>query len=199
METKWTQNHGNLLLALARYSIAQKLGVAENVPEPDLSEIPDTLLNEKRGVFVTLHKDGQLRGCIGNIAPEKSVVEGVSESAVSAAFKDSRFPPLTKEELACIDIEVSLLTPPEKMQFSNTREMLDQLTPFEDGVIVEKDHCRATFLPQVWEQLPAREAFLSHLCLKAGCDSNAWQTGDLDLYTYQVQSFAEKTSPVKCG
>ncbi|MFO7911446.1 MAG: AmmeMemoRadiSam system protein A [Desulfotignum sp.] len=199
METKWTQNHGNLLLALARYSIAQKLGVTENVPEPDLSEIPDTLLNEKRGVFVTLHKDGQLRGCIGNIAPEKSVMEGVSESAVSAAFKDSRFPPLTKEELACIDIEVSLLTPPEKMQFSNTREMLDQLTPFEDGVIVEKDHCRATFLPQVWEQLPAREAFLSHLCLKAGCDSNAWQSGDMTLYTYQVQSFAEKTSPAKCG
>lgn len=197
MQTKWTQDHGNLLLALARYSIAQKLGITSKVPEPDLSEIPDTLLTEKRGVFVTLHKDGQLRGCIGNIAPEKSVLEGVKENAVSAAFNDSRFPPLTKEELAHIDIEVSLLTPPEQMQFSHTREMLDQLTPFEDGVIVEKDHRRATFLPQVWEQLPAREAFLSHLCLKAGCDSNAWQTGDLDLYTYQVQSFAEKTSPAK--
>ncbi len=197
MQTKWTQDHGNLLLALARYSIAQKLGLTAKVPEPDLSEIPDTLLTEKRGVFVTLHKNGQLRGCIGNIAPEKSVLEGVKENAVSAAFKDSRFPPLTKEELAQIDIEVSLLTPPEQMQFSHTREMLDQLTPFEDGVIVEKDHRRATFLPQVWEQLPAREAFLSHLCLKAGCDPNAWQTGDLNLYTYQVHSFAEKTSPAK--
>ena len=197
METKWTQNHGNLLLALARYSIAQKLGVTENVPEPDLSDIPDTLLNEKRGVFVTLHKNGQLRGCIGNIAPEKSVLEGVKENAVSAAFKDTRFAVLTKEELAHIDIEVSLLTPPEKMQFSQTREMLDQLTPFEDGVIVEKDHRRATFLPQVWEQLPDREAFLSQLCLKAGCDPNAWQTGDLNVYTYQVQSFAEETSPAE--
>ncbi|HKJ99166.1 MAG TPA: AmmeMemoRadiSam system protein A [Desulfotignum sp.] len=197
METKWTQNHGNLLLALARYSIAQKLGVTENVPAPDLSEIPDTLLNEKRGVFVTLHKNGQLRGCIGNIAPEKSVLEGVKENAVSAAFKDTRFAVLTKEELAHIDIEVSLLTPPEKMQFSQTREMLDQLTPFEDGVIVEKDHRRATFLPQVWEQLPDREAFLSQLCLKAGCDPDAWQTGDLNVYTYQVQSFAEETSPAE--
>ncbi len=197
METKWTQNHGNLLLALARYSIAQKLGVTENVPEPDLSDIPDTLLNEKRGVFVTLHKNGQLRGCIGNIAPEKSVLEGVKENAVSAAFKDTRFAVLTKEELAHIDIEVSLLTPPEKMQFSQTREMLDQLTPFEDGVIVEKDHRRATFLPQVWEQLPDREAFLSQLCLKAGCDPNAWQAGDLNVYTYQVQSFAEETSPAE--
>ena len=195
MGKKWTENHGNMLVALARHSISQKLALTKTVPMPDLSDIPDTLLNEKRGVFVTLHKKGQLRGCIGNIEPEKSVLEGVRENAVHAAFDDTRFAPLTKEEFDLIDIEVSLLTPPRKMRFSNAREMLDQITPFADGVIVEKNRNRATFLPQVWEQLPGPESFLGQLCLKAGCDTDAWQTGDLDLYTYQVQSFAEKTSP----
>ena len=197
MGKKWTENHGNMLVKLARYSIAQKLSLTETVQKPDLSEIPDTLLNEKRGVFVTLHKNGQLRGCIGNIEPEKSVREGVRENAVHAAFDDTRFTSLTNAEFKDIDIEVSLLTPPQKMRFSTTREMLDQITPFTDGVIVEKNRNRATFLPQVWEQLPDPESFLGQLCMKAGCDADAWQTGDLDLYTYQVQSFAEKISSAK--
>lgn len=195
MGKKWTEKHGNMLVRLAGYSIAQKLFLTATVQKPDLSDIPDTLLNEKRGVFVTLHKNGKLRGCIGNIEPEKSVMEGVRENAVHAAFDDTRFTSLTKEEFKDIDIEVSLLTPPQKMHFSNTREMLDLLTPCTDGVIVEKDMNRATFLPQVWEQLPDPESFLRQLCMKAGCDPDAWQTGDLDLYTYQVQSFDEKTSP----
>ncbi|MCA1792541.1 MAG: AmmeMemoRadiSam system protein A [Desulfobacteraceae bacterium] len=195
MEKKWTKKYGKLLLELARHSIAEKLGHADTVAGPDLSDIPDTLLTEKRGVFVTLHKNGQLRGCIGNIEPEHSVLEGVRKNAVHAAFKDSRFAPLDAAEFREIDIEVSLLTPPQKMRFTDTRDMLDKLTPFEDGVIVEKEHCRATFLPQVWEQLPAPDSFLRNLCTKAGCDPDAWQTGDLHLYTYQVQSFAERTAP----
>jgi uncharacterized protein len=194
MAKKWTEKHGKELLELARYSIAQKLGQAETLAGPDLSDIPDTLLTEKRGVFVTLHKNGQLRGCIGNIEPEHSVLEGVRKNAVHAAFHDSRFAPLDAAEFREIDIEVSLLTPPKKMRFTDTRDMLDKLTPFEDGVIVEKGNCRATFLPQVWEQLPAPDAFLRNLCIKAGCDPNAWQTDALHLYTYQVQSFAEKTA-----
>jgi len=195
MGKKWTENHGNMLVKLARHSIAQKLGLTKPVPVPDLSDIPDALLNEKRGVFVTLHKKGRLRGCIGNIEPEKSVQEGVRENAVHAAFDDTRFASLTEAEFREIDIEVSLLTPPEKMRFSHTQEILDQLTPFADGVIVEKDRKRATFLPQVWEQLPDPESFLRQLCMKAGCDPDAWQTEDLDIYTYQVQSFAEKPNP----
>jgi uncharacterized protein len=191
MGEKWKQKHGEKLVELARFSIAQKILPAKTTSVPNLSDIPGHLRTEKRGVFVTLHMNGRLRGCIGNIEPEKNVLEGVQENAVHAAFDDSRFSPLTPEEFWDIDIEVSLLTPPQKMHYSDPGDIPGQLTPFEDGVIVEKGHRRATFLPQVWEQLPDPEAFLSQLCLKANLDAHAWQTGNLGIYTYQVQSFTK--------
>ncbi|MDT8378970.1 MAG: AmmeMemoRadiSam system protein A, partial [Desulfotignum sp.] len=116
---------------------------------------------------------------------------GVEENALHAAFNDARFEPVTPEELAEIDIEVSLLTVPEKLRNSDPEEILKQITPFEDGVIVQKGNQRATFLPQVWEQLPDPETFLAQLCQKACLDAHAWQTGDLTVFTYQVASFKE--------
>jgi uncharacterized protein len=191
MGEKWKQRDGEKLLELARFSIAQKILPAQKKSGPDLSDIPGHLLAEKRGVFVTLHRNGRLKGCIGNIEPEKSVLEGVRENAVHAAFDDSRFSPLTFEEFRDLDIEVSLLTPPQKMHYSDSGDIPGLLTPFEDGVIVEKGCQRATFLPQVWEQLPDPEAFLSQLCIKANLGAHAWQTGSLGIYTYQVQSFTK--------
>lgn len=191
MGEKWKQKHGEKLVQLARVSIARRLFPAKKHVEPDLSDIPAEKLSQKRGVFVTLHKKGALRGCIGNIEPEKTVLEGVRENSVHAAFDDSRFPSLAPEEFGDTDIEVSLLTLPEKQRYSDIRDLLTRIKPFEDGVIVEKGYKRATFLPQVWEQLPDPESFLGQLCMKARLDANAWQTDNLTLYTYQVQSFEE--------
>ncbi len=179
------------LLRLARACIAGKLK-GKNLDEQMILEgISDAFLEQKRGVFVTLHKKGNLRGCIGNIEPVKTLVQGVKENAVFAAFKDSRFALMTLDELPLIDIEISILSKPEKIVYQNYRELLSHLTPGKDGVILEKNHHHATFLPQVWEQLPKPEAFLNHLCLKAGLAGNEWEKSKLIIHTYQVQSFGE--------
>jgi len=196
MKEQWKPEYGKKLVQVARAEIARKLNLS--VPqhlEPDLSEIPAGLLEEKRGVFVTLQKTGRLRGCIGNIEPAKPVLEGVRENALHAALDDSRFSPVTPEELADIDIEVSLLTVPEKLDHSDARDLLRQVIPFRHGVIVEKGSHRATFLPQVWEQLPDPESFLTQLCLKARLDPDAWHTRDLTVFIYEVQSFTETGKP----
>jgi AmmeMemoRadiSam system protein A len=192
MKEQWTPEYGKKLVQVARAEIARKLNLS--VPqhlEPDLSEIPAGLLEEKRGVFVTLQKTGRLRGCIGNIEPAKPVLEGVQGNALHAAFDDTRFSPVTPEELGDLEIEVSLLTVPEKLDHSDSSDLLDQIIPFRHGVIVEKGFHRATFLPQVWEQLPDPTSFLTQLCLKARLDPDAWHTRDLAVFIYEVQSFTE--------
>jgi AmmeMemoRadiSam system protein A len=192
MKQQWIPEYGKKLVRLARAEIARKLNLP--VPrqlEPDLSDIPAGLLAEKRGVFVTLQKKGRLRGCIGNIEPGKPVLEGIRENALHAAFDDTRFSPVTPEELGDLEIEVSLLTVPEKLDHSDSSDLLDQIIPFRHGVIVEKGFHRATFLPQVWEQLPDPTSFLTQLCLKARLDPDAWHTRDLAVFIYEVLSFTE--------
>jgi AmmeMemoRadiSam system protein A len=182
---------GPALLRLARACIEGKFKGKDPGDEQVSKGISPALLKQKRGVFVTLHKKGTLRGCIGNIEPVKTLEKGVRENAVFAAFKDSRFAPLTLDELALIDIEISVLSKPEPMAYKNTRELLANLTPGVDGVMIEKEGHRATFLPQVWEQLPKPKAFLNNLCMKAGLSADAWEKDGLILHTYQVQSFGE--------
>lgn len=190
-QEKQNQISGNALIQLAKAAIIQRLLPAEKKAAPDLFDIPSFLLKEKRGVFVTLQKNGALRGCIGTLEPEKTILEGVQENACHAAFDDTRFSPVTLEEFEDIQIEVSLLSVPEKLFYSDVQDLLARLVPFQDGVIVQKGYHRATFLPQVWEQLPDPESFLTQLCLKARLDAHAWQAGDLTVSTYQVQSFTE--------
>ncbi len=191
MEKSVLNKEGLALLRLARACIAGKLKGKDPGDEEISNEFSSKFLKQKRGVFVTLHKNGELRGCIGNIEPVKTLVCGVRENALCAAFKDSRFAPVNVDELNLIDIEISILSKPEKMVYKNSRELLQDLTPGVDGVIIEKNHHRATFLPQVWEQLPKPEEFLAHLCMKAGLSANEWEKGGLILHTYQVQSFGE--------
>ncbi len=184
-------SNGTLLIQLAKAAIIQSLLPDEKKAGPDLPDPPPVWLKEKRGVFVTLQKNGTLRGCIGTLEPEKSLLESVQENACHAAFDDTRFSPVTLEELDDIQIEVSLLSVPEKLHYFDAQDLLARVVPFQDGVIVQKGHHRATFLPQVWEQLPDPESFLTQLCLKARLDAYAWQAGDLTVFTYQVQSFTE--------
>ena len=112
-------------------------------------------------------------------------------TAINAAFRDPRFRPLQPDEVAQVKIEVSVLTEPIPLRYKGKEDLLSQLKPGVDGLIIKKGYHQATFLPQVWEQLPQKEAFLSQLCLKAGLDGDAWEKGDLEVSVYQVQAFEE--------
>lgn len=186
-----TQRQGAVLLRLARNYIKNHLGVTtSSVGMADELNDPDFL--EKRGVFVTLHKQQNLRGCIGSLAAVESIVDGIRRNALNAAFNDYRFEPLTAAELPDLHIEISVLTDPQPLAYSSEGELIRLLRPGVDGVIL-KGHgsAGATFLPQVWHQLPLPEQFLGHLCRKAGLADSAWCSGTLQISTYQVQSFEE--------
>lgn len=153
----------------------------------EAKDIPEEL-KENRGVFITLTKHGELRGCIGYIEPIKPAYQAIIECAVSAAFNDPRFPPVEKDELKDIKIEISLLTRPQPLEFKDSSDLLDKLSN-NLGVILKKGPYQSTFLPQVWEQIPKKEDFLSQLCLKAGIDQDAWKE-DIEVETYKVEKFS---------
>ena len=153
--------------------------------------VSDKELNEKRGTFVTLHKNSQLRGCIGHIEPVQEIYKDVIENAVSAAFSDPRFSPLQKEELKDVVIEISVLTQPQKLTYTSTDDLLNKLQPLRDVVIIEKGRFGATYLPQVWEDLSDKAEFLSSLCLKAGLPVDEWRSGLLGVLIYQAEVFGE--------
>ncbi len=184
---------GKVLLSLARQTIAGRLGLHVSPEEQETTEsaLQDQTFSQDRGTFVTLHKHGQLRGCIGTIAPVEPIAEGIRRNAINAAFGDSRFPSLSPEEFSQVDIELSILTDPAPLDYTDGADLLSKIRPDIDGVIIRDGMASATFLPQVWEQLSRPEDFLSHLCSKAGLPADAWQTRALEVQTYQVQHFSE--------
>ncbi|MFW6115063.1 MAG: AmmeMemoRadiSam system protein A [Thermodesulfobacteriota bacterium] len=186
---KISEEEGNYLLRVARNTIQNTLN-NEKPPQIDWKELPEKF-QQQMGTFVTITIDENLRGCIGHIIPRETVVEGIRENAVNAAFKDPRFPPLTKKEFGKAKIEISILTPPRELSYADAEDLLRKLRPGVDGVIINKGYQEATFLPQVWEQLPNKEEFLSHLCMKAGLPHDSWRKEKLRISTYQVQAFEE--------
>lgn len=187
-----SEDDGRLLLKLARKSILQEFSKKK---DELISIIPDAsmeILGENHGVFVSLHKKGNLKGCIGVIEPVKPLFEGVIENAKHAAFHDTRFDPLSFEEMEDTKIEVSVLTCPERIEYKDGGELISKIKPGIDGVIIKKKFHSATFLPQVWRQLKDPENFLTQLCMKAGLPYSEWKTGSLIVSTYQVQVFEEK-------
>lgn len=187
MSKKLTQEEGDVLLKIARNAIRVRLGL-----EPiDLPEETESLRREY-ATFVTLKKRGALRGCIGSLVPIGGVHQSIGENAVKAAFYDSRFPPLALEELDDVHIDISILTPSELLTYQDSADLIEKLRPGIDGVTIRKGAAAATFLPQVWEQLPVPELFLEHLCQKAGLSRTAWRDSKLDVEVYQVQCFEEE-------
>ena len=186
-----TEEQGQQLIRLARKTIASSFGLHGELLGRDITT--DPALQEKRGTFVTLKIRSQLRGCMGCLTPSETILEGIQRNALNAAFKDPRFPALTAPELEEAEIEISILTSPQELQHDGSNDLLAKLRPNIDGVIISKGLARATFLPQVWEQLPRTEDFLAHLCRKAGLSFDEWQKGELDVATYQVQYFHEKS------
>jgi AmmeMemoRadiSam system protein A len=140
-----------------------------------------------RGAFVTLHLEDALRGCIGHIEGKQSIRENIRDLALSSAFRDSRFPPLSKEELPRVDIEISLLTPLEEVPSP------ESFLPGRDGLLIELHYSSAVFLPQVAaEQGWDRTQTLTHLCYKAGLPADAWKNEEMKFYTFQAEVFSEK-------
>lgn len=178
-----------ILLKLARASL--EAGVCGK-PLPVLEELalsPD--LNSQGASFVTLTVNGELRGCIGALEPYQSLAEDVREHAVAAALEDYRFPHVQPEELAVIQIEVSRLTKPVPLEYSDADDLVSKLHPGTDGVVLRDGFRRATFLPQVWEKIPDTEAFLANLCYKMGTAPNAWKHRHMQVLIYQVEEFHE--------
>jgi len=190
----FSQEQGQLLVKLARHTIMKKLGQEVNAGEATaLAEALQTKsFQSPCGTFVTLKIHGRLRGCIGNLTATESVSEGVRRNAINAAFSDPRFKPLSAEELGQTEIEVSILTEPRPLEYRDGEELINKLRVNVDGVIIRKGYASATFLPQVWEQLPRPEDFLAHLCMKAGLPADAWKDPELEVSTYQVQYFEEQ-------
>lgn len=176
------------LLNLARYTIARELEIDFEEPISPIEKI----LKEKRGVFVTLEIDGGLRGCIGNILPVYPLEEAVERNAVNAAFGDPRFTPLTRAEFVSVEIEISVLSVPEKLEYKSADDLLVKLKPLKDGVVIKKGGYEATYLPQVWEELRDKEMFLGSLCAKAGLAMDEWRKGDLEVSIYNVELFKEQ-------
>ena len=186
---KLTEEEGNYLLSVAKKTIEKRLYNREKKIDPGM--IVSSKFSKRRGTFVTLTIDGALRGCIGHIIPQESLIEGIRVNAINAAFRDPRFRPLSKKEWERVEVEISILTDPKPLLFSNADDLLRKLRPGIDGVIIKKGLHQATFLPQVWEQLHDKKEFLTHLCLKAGLDGHAWKKEGLEVSTYQVQAFKE--------
>ncbi|MGB7541668.1 MAG: AmmeMemoRadiSam system protein A, partial [Burkholderiales bacterium] len=162
-ESRYGSGHGGKLLKIARASIGGALGFESRMPAID-----EPWLEELRATFVTLTQDEELRGCVGALEAHRTLAEDVAANARAAAFQDTRFAPLTRDEFARTDIEVSLLSVPKVIEFESHEDLIAQLRPGIDGIILEYGERRATFLPQVWEGLPDPEQFLAHLKHKAG-------------------------------
>ncbi|MCX7101412.1 MAG: AmmeMemoRadiSam system protein A [Methylobacter sp.] len=160
------------LLALAKNSIQHGLQTGRPLTI-NLADYPEEL-TEQRATFVTLQLNQQLRGCIGMLGAVRPLAEDIAENAFSAAFKDPRFPPLQVDEFDELEIYLSLLTPAESMSFSSEQDLIAQLQPGIDGLILEEGNRRGTFLPSVWGALPEPKQFLRHLKQKAGLPSDYW-------------------------
>jgi AmmeMemoRadiSam system protein B/AmmeMemoRadiSam system protein A len=148
-------------------------------------------LAEPRGCFVTLTAHGALRGCIGNLTSQGPLAGAVAENARSAALSDPRFRPVSAGEVDGLRIEISVLSEPQRLWFSSPDDLLQKLQPGVDGVVLRIGDRGATYLPQVWEQLPDKKAFLDSLAEKAGCDPSDWRKPGAAVFLYEVESFKE--------
>ncbi len=173
------------LLGVARGSLeAAVTGNRYKLPADTPEEV-----KENRGCFVTLTAQRALRGCIGYIEPIKPLVQAVVDNAANAALSDPRFPKVTPGEVAGIKIEISVLTPPEPLPYKKPEELLARLVPGRDGVILRSGNHQSTYLPQVWEQLPDKVAFLEQLSLKGRMPRDGWKHAEVS--TYRAVHFEE--------
>jgi AmmeMemoRadiSam system protein B/AmmeMemoRadiSam system protein A len=185
-EAERDDDRGAVLLAHARHAIESLFG------RGDAKSLPDAPFLDRAGAtFVTLRRDGDLRGCLGSLEAERPLRDDVATNARAAAMRDPRFEPLTERELDGLSVEVSLLSPPRPLAFRDEDDLVRQLQAARDGVLLEVGVHRSTFLPQVWEQLPDAREFLRHLKAKAGLSPDFWSP-DLRVSRYAVEKWSER-------
>ncbi len=181
-----SEEEGKLLLNLARESIS----CCFNNKNPDITKVEK--FSDNQGVFVTLIKNNQLRGCIGFPEPIFPLYKAVIKAAIAAAFEDPRFPPLQKQEFKDIKIEISVLTVPKLIKVENPEEYMEKIRIGKDGLIIRSNLGSGLLLPQVateykWDV----KTFLGHLCQKAWMSNDAWKNPDNKIYRFQAQIFTE--------
>lgn len=175
----------SILLKIAKDAIEEELYNKSKIDRVDLEASFD-FLNDQRACFVTLKLEDRLRGCIGSLLPQRKLIDDVIENAQNAAFRDFRFQPLTKKEFEQVEIEISLLTIPKMVIYDSVEELKEKIRPNIDGVILKQEQNKATFLPQVWAELPNFDDFFESLSLKAGLDIDSL-THFPEIFTYQVE------------
>ena len=159
-------------------------------PEISARDVPRNL-RETSACFVTLTEHGSLRGCIGQLQPQEPLFRTVLRNARNAATRDPRFPPVKPDEVDQIKIEISVLTEPQPLPFTSPEDLLDRLQAHVDGVLLRIGPRSATFLPQVWAQIPDKVEFLNRLSQKAGCEPSAWRGKETSVSIYHVEAFEE--------
>jgi len=197
-QDKYSPKEKEYMLNLAREALAWYLKYRE-IPDPKPQELTDNL-KEKRPCFVTLTNKGRLRGCIGLFEFDRPLYKNIIERAILAATEDTRMPiSVYYDELKEIKIEISVLTEPKELKFSSPEDLLNKLTPLVDGVILYTQYGESTYLPQVWEGLPDKEAFLSSLCSKHGAPEDYWRTNykNLKVEIYHAIYFEEESVGTK--
>lgn len=172
------------LLKLSRNALIKYLqGEEVKVPEELKKKY-----SARRACFVTLTKKRELRGCIGSLYARQELWKDVVENSINAGFRDSRFLPLKEGELPNVKIEISILSPPKRIEFRTPEELLKKINSHQ-GIILQKNMASATFLPQVWEQIPDKKEFLENLSMKAGLSRDAWKTANI--WAYEVEKVEE--------
>ena len=186
----FSAEYGQQLLLAARKSLA--MAVENNKYRPSRREYDDHLF-DRGAVFVTLTKNGELRGCVGSLYPRQAVVADVAANAYNAALNDGRFSALTADELNDIQVSISLLTGYEKINYQDEQDLLAQLRPGVDGLVIRDGNRQGLFLPSVWEQIPNRKDFLNNLKLKAGMSPSFW-SNDINVYRFRTVEIKENAN-----
>jgi AmmeMemoRadiSam system protein A len=179
----------SFLLGLARGALTSA-ALGCSLPQVSAEELGANL-TATRACFVTLTIAGKLRGCIGHVIPQAPLYQAVMDCAQGAGRRDPRFPPVGPGEVALVRIEISVLTEPRELTFTDPDNLLEQLEPSRHGVVLRSGSRMVTFLPQVWEQIPERDRFLERLSEKAGCNASLWREPGTTISVYCVESFEE--------
>jgi len=177
-----------ILLDTARRSIRH--GLAHGTPLAVDPADFDSPLAEPGASFVTLHQQDVLRGCIGTLEACRPLISDVAENAFAAAFRDPRFAPVKQADSRDISLDISVLGKPEPLEFDSEQELLEQIRPGVDGLILQDGLNRGTFLPTVWESLPERKEFLRHLKTKAGLPADHW-SDTVKVWRYTTECFGD--------
>ena len=178
---------GEYLVNLSKETIKYFLETSKHMVKPTDYPIE---LDEPLGVFVTLNKKNNLRGCIGYAEPVKPAIDATMEVALSAAFNDPRFPQVSEKEFEDLDFEVTVLTKPEIIEVAHYKQYFDEIEIGRDGLIIQKGYARGLLLPQVaTENAFTIEDFLEHTCMKAGISADSWMDESCDVYKFQGQIF----------